>query len=119
MAATLFCLPCAYEDLHCFEDLVCAPHMSVDEMFEVDLQKPMVFFVLLKRPVTSVDIFVLVTCSSPLSSCLSRCVLSLDMTFDLFSSIFLLDLLSKRQLMRCESPVLVEIGRKLFMFFAG
>ena len=105
MAATLFCLPCAYEDLHCFEDLVCAPHVSVDEMFEVDLQKPMVFFVLIKRPVTSVNIFVLVACSSTLSSCLSGCVL--------------LDLLSERQLMGCESPVLVEIGRKLFMFFAG
>jgi hypothetical protein len=48
MTTALFCLPRAYEDLHCFEDLVCATHMSVDKMFEVDLQKPMVFFVLLK-----------------------------------------------------------------------
>lgn len=37
VAATLFCLPRSYEDLHSFEDFVHATHVAIHEVLVVDL----------------------------------------------------------------------------------
>lgn len=41
--------------------------MAIHKMFIVDLEKPMIFFVLFQQPVTSVDIFLLLQGTTPLS----------------------------------------------------
>jgi hypothetical protein len=60
VASALFCLTSANEGFHCLEDLIHASHMTIDEMFIVDLQEPMIFLVLLQEPMTPVHIFVIV-----------------------------------------------------------
>lgn len=54
MAAALLGLSGPDEVGHCFEDFVHPSQMSVDEVVAVDLQKPVVSFVLLLKPMTCI-----------------------------------------------------------------
>lgn len=47
MTSALFSLTCSYEKFHSFEDFVHAPHVPIDEMRIMNLQKPMIFFIFL------------------------------------------------------------------------
>ena len=58
MATTLLGLPASDEDLHGLEDLVHPAHMSVDEVFVVYFQKPMVESILSRAPVTVLYFFI-------------------------------------------------------------
>ena len=59
VAAALLGLPTSYENLHGFEDSVHPPHLSVHEVFVMDLQKPVVFLVFLQQPMASVHCLLL------------------------------------------------------------
>ena len=56
MTTTLFCLPGSDKNLHRFEDFVCPPHVSIHEMLVVNLQKPMILFILFDRPMPSIHV---------------------------------------------------------------
>jgi len=77
MTATLFCLSRSYEKLHCFEDFVCPSHMPIHKMLVMYFQKPMIFFVLLIRPMASIDVFDLINSSFAFFDSLSRELLQL------------------------------------------
>ena len=74
VAAALLGLPGANEGLHGFEYFVHAAHVSVHEMFIVNLKEPVITFVLLLHPVPPVNIFLFVqgVTSLPLSLCCLR-----------------------------------------------
>lgn len=57
MAAALLGLATANELLHCFEDFIGSAHVAVDKVLVVELQKPVVSFVFLQRPMPSVNLF--------------------------------------------------------------
>lgn len=50
MTSTLFCLSSSNKDLHCLKYFVCPAHVTVDEVLVMDLQEPVVSFVLLRKP---------------------------------------------------------------------
>lgn len=52
VASTLFGLPGAHEDSHGLEYFVHSPHMFIQKMVVVNLQEPMIPFVLLKSPMS-------------------------------------------------------------------
>ena len=54
VATTLLSLPCPYENLHDFKDLVQSPHELVNKMSVMYLKKPMVFLILLIGPMAMI-----------------------------------------------------------------
>lgn len=73
MTPALFGLPGADEDLHRLENLVHSTHVPVHKVPVVYLQKPMIFFILVGRPVPPIHIFeILLTFSTPLASFLRK-----------------------------------------------
>lgn len=87
MTAALFGLSCSDEDLHSFEDLVRSPHVSVHEVFVMDLQKPMIFFVLFRRPMTAINVFQLINVPLAFFPTLLSCLFSLGLILTAFSSL--------------------------------
>lgn len=67
VAATLFRLPRAYKNFHSLEDLIHPPHVTIHEMRVVNLQEPMILFILLSGPMASIHVFTLLR-SPPASS---------------------------------------------------
>ena len=58
MASALLCLPCPDKVCHGFEDLVHASHVLVQEMVVVDLEEPVISFVLVQSPMTEFLIWI-------------------------------------------------------------
>ena len=50
MTPALFCLASSNKYLHCLKYLVCPAHMAVDEVLVMDLQEPVVPFILFRKP---------------------------------------------------------------------
>lgn len=67
MAATLFRLPRPYKNFHSLKDLIHPPHVTIHEMRVVNLQEPMILFILFGGPMTSIHVFTLLR-SPPASS---------------------------------------------------
>lgn len=59
MAAALLCLPSLNKICHTFEYFISSSEILVNKMFIMQLQKPMIQFILLWSPVTLLDIFCL------------------------------------------------------------
>jgi hypothetical protein len=57
MATTLLCLSSFYEAGHTLEYFICSSQMLEYEMSIMDLQKPMIEFVLLGSPVPLLSVF--------------------------------------------------------------
>jgi hypothetical protein len=73
VAPALLGLPGADEDLHSLENLVHSPHVPIHKVPIVYLQKPMIFFILVGRPMPPIHIFeILLTFSTPLASFLGK-----------------------------------------------
>ena len=60
VASTLLSLPGSDEGLHSLEDLVHASHVTIHEVFVVDLKKPMIFFVFFQQPMTPIHVLILI-----------------------------------------------------------
>ena len=58
MASALLGLPCADKICHCFEDLVHASHVFVQEMMVVNLEEPVISFILVQSPMTEFLIWI-------------------------------------------------------------
>lgn len=88
VAATLFGLPRSDEQLHRLEDLVCPSHVAIHKMFVVYLQKPMILLVLLMRPVPSVDVLNLLSCTFAPFGCSGTQLLALQLMLELLPPVF-------------------------------
>jgi hypothetical protein len=51
MTSTLFCLSRIHKFLHCLEDFVGSSHVFINKMGRVNLEEPVISFVLLEVPV--------------------------------------------------------------------
>ena len=58
MAPTLLGLPAPHEQSHRFEYFVCASEMLIEKVVVMDLQKPVVSFILFETPVSEFSITV-------------------------------------------------------------
>ena len=72
MAATLLSLPRSDKDFHGLEYLISSAHVPIYEVFVMSFEKPMVFFILLHGPMSSIYFFKLIIESFAFSSTIFR-----------------------------------------------
>lgn len=95
MTAALFSLSRPDKILHRFKYLIHTSHVAVHEVLVVDLQKPMVFLILLQQPVTLIHVLVLLNSSAPRFVCLGNRRERLRITWLIFRKLMRQILLGK------------------------